>query len=230
MRARYGLAGCRRSCSRRGRSAWARAAARPSSLEPREWRARRAPAPERATSHPGPGDLAVHVDDRVLHQGHREAHGAEGVRTGRDGRLDLGGRDRGGAAARATPRRGSGSTSGIRSTCSRRSPRWSTSAVASTAVTSTSRSCSRKAARPTRRPRSRTPRRLHQGHRGQQAVHRDLVDRRVRRPQCITDEHKTLLISGIATTSGVPEDRRRAGTSSWARRTRSRSSRRRCST
>ena len=45
-------------------------------------------------------------------------------------------------------------------------------------------------------------------------------------PPCITDDHKTLLLSGTRHAGGVPEDRARAATSCSGRRTRSRSTRR----
>ena len=55
---------------------------------------RSAPAARAARSHRGPGLVAVHVDDRVLHQGHREAHRTQGDGARRDRRLDQDRRDR----------------------------------------------------------------------------------------------------------------------------------------
>ena len=132
-------------------------------------------------SHRGPGVVAVHVDDRVLHQGHRDARGAEGVRTGRDGRLDLGRRDRSATSAGGLPAgipiqpRGSGRhAQGVRGHGQRvwwhQRPRHRPHG----------RAAGRRRGRPGHNRRERAGG-VHQGHRGQQAVHRALVDRRVRR-------------------------------------------------
>ena len=74
MRARYGPVGC---TTARTRSRLVAAACSGGSTTPdvgAEQRRRGG-----AASHRRPGVVAVHVDDCVLHQGHREAHGAEGV-------------------------------------------------------------------------------------------------------------------------------------------------------